>query len=84
MGGGWIGSMSLCDYNFHSYYTERIILSKTEKCKWEHIHKEVCYFILSTADMGDTVRIEDPMNLMMKIFMGDNLFDLEPSLAKQA
>lgn len=61
---------------------KEVSLQKPERYKWEQIHEEVRNFILSTADMGDTVRIEDSMALMMKIFLGENLFDLEPSPAR--
>lgn len=47
-------------------------LLKPERYRWDSIHREVRNFILSTADMGNVVRIEDPMALMMKLLVGDN------------
>jgi hypothetical protein len=53
-------------------------LQKPDKYVWEHVH-EVIGRLLRSSEEGELRYIKDAMALMMKLLLGNNLYDTEPS-----
>jgi hypothetical protein len=56
---------------------KEVPLQKPERYRWEPVYDEIRNLLMETDVLGELHRIEDPLALMMKILMGDNLFKVE-------
>jgi hypothetical protein len=56
---------------------KEVPLQKPECYRWELVYEEIRNLLMETDVLGELHRIEDSMALMMKILLGDHLFEVE-------
>jgi hypothetical protein len=56
---------------------KEVPLQKPERYRWELVYDEIRNLLMETDVLRELHKIEDPMALMMKILLGNNLFEVE-------